>query len=128
MKPGMVYYYLFYKLFKSLQHRSPPVFTFTATILAMVALEVWAMISLIGSVGYLFGRELLTDANTWTVVGIFAVMLIGLNMLIFTDKPRIAAYNKIFDAWQVKEHERYGNVLQVVGYSLVANAALWSIS
>ena len=127
MKPGMFYYYLFYKLFKCLQLRTSSRFTFIATILAMVALQLWAMISVIGSVGYLFGKELLTDANTWTVVGMFAVMLIGLNMLIFSDKTRLAEYKKEFDAWQAKEHDKYLNVLQVVGYGLVANSVWWSI-
>lgn len=126
MKPDIFYHYLFYKLFKLLQERTSPAFTWTATILTMVALQLWAMISLIEALGYVFGKELLTDNNIWTFVGMFAIMLLGLNILIFNGGNRLLTYTQMFEKWEANEHNRYMNVLQVAGYTLVLHAVVWA--
>lgn len=125
MKIDTFYHYLFYKLFKLLQARTSSTFTWIATVFAMVALEIWAMISVIGGVGYIFGIELFSDNNIWTFLVMFAVMLLGLNMLIFSGGNRWLMRREMFDSWPATEHTKYGDVVSIAGYVLVIHTVIW---
>lgn len=126
MKPRIFYHYFFYKLFKLLQERTWPAFTWTAAILAMVALELWVMISLVGGVGYLFGRELFAGDVAWTFLGVFAVMLLGLKVLIFSRENVLTKYSEMFDKWSVKEHQKYMSGVFGMGCLFVLHAMSWN--
>jgi hypothetical protein len=126
MKIDTFYHYLFYKIFKLLMQRTSAGFTWIATILVIVAMEMWAMIALIGGVGYLFERELFTDNNIWTFSITFAIMLLVLNMLIFGGRKKLSMQKEAFDNWPVTEHTKYSEVVSVLSYVLVIHSVIWA--